>query len=194
MRLKIIIILAVVAAILPVAAEAREKPLSWRFSLGNEAVTLPTYKFYRGPLHPAVIIGVDVWEKQTTHGHQSFGPEASYYFHKTFEHAVIINGVYRAGWHTRFGLSLNFIAAAGYKHSFLTGPVFKFEEGAYKQVNVAGKSQFNLMLGPGLEFALNDKISITAESRYMLVLPYAPKRGMPFATHAIFSAGIKIKR
>lgn len=186
--------LAALAAILPVAAQARENPLSWRFSLGNEAVTLPTYKFYRGPLHPAVVIGVDVWEKKSTHWHQSFGPEATYYFHKMFEHAVILDGVYRVGWHTRFGLSLNFIAAAGYKHSFLTGPVFKFENGTYKQVDVAGKPQFNLMLGPGLEFALNDKISITAESRYMVVLPYAPKRGMPFATHAIFSAGIKIKR
>lgn len=178
--------------LLPATSWAQVKNL--RFSIGSEAVSLPTWKLVQLPIHPSITAGADLWQKQGNHWQQSLGPELTYYYHEHYEHALLLNGAWRLGYRFGFGLQLNFVANVGYKHSILTGPVYEFKDGSYTASHDTGKPQVNVQLGAGLQFPLGKKIAFSVENKYMVAAPYAPGLGLPFSLHNLFSAGIILHR
>ena len=158
----------------------------------SEAVSLPTYKVVQLPIHPGVLIGVNFWQKAGKHWVNTLGTDLSYYYHDLYEHAFMIDAAYTLGYKFNFGLQTKMLTNIGYKQSILTGDVFKFKNGEYERVYLAGKAQLNVKLGFGLEYPITEKWSIITDYKFMLAIPYSPKRGQPFATHSFFGLGIKI--
>jgi len=171
--------------------KAQIKPVSLRFEFINEMTSLPTYKVVQKPIHPGFLIGVDVWEKTNTKWPQTLGVDFGYYYHRLYEHAFMLDGSYSFGYKFQFGLRVKLLGSLGYKHSILSGNEYKFEDGDYKESTHWGKPQFNAKVGIGLEYPVYKHLSLTANVKEMLALPYAPKKGMPFATHSLFSIGVK---
>ena len=165
---------------------------AFRVAALNEAVTLPSYKVIKLPIHPGALIGVDLWQKTTKHWTKTMGVDLSYYYHNLYEHATMLDAAYTLGYKFNFGLQTKLLTNVGYKQSFLTGDVFKFKNGDYERVYLTGQAQLNIKLGLGLEYPVNEKWSITTDYKFMLAMPYAPKSGKPFATHSLFGLGIKI--
>ncbi len=186
------IAIAVVLLLNTEVCNAQIQPKALRVSLISEATTLPTYKVVKSPVHPGIMIGADFRTKQGKHWSNTLGVDLGYYYHKAYEHAVMLDGVYTLGYRFNFGLQINLLTCLGYKHSVLAGEVYKFEEGEYKKATHWGKAQFNGKLGLGLEFPINNKFSIGVNNRYVVALPYAPKKGMPFSIHSIFAVGVKM--
>jgi hypothetical protein len=177
----------------PLISHAQVKPKAIRVMALSEATTMPTYKVVKLPFHAGVLIGADLWTKSGAHWQQAFGVDLSYYYHRFYEHAIMIDGLYTLGYKFNFGLQVNLPISIGYKHSILTGEVYKLENGSYKEIYDLGKAQFNGKLGIGLEFPVTDKLSIRADYRYMVALPYMPEKDMPFSLHSLFGLGCTIK-
>ena len=164
-----------------------------RFSLFSEAVSLPTYELVKIPIHPGILIGADMWKKEGEYWHQSFGGDISYYYHRTFEHSILLDAVYSIGYAFKFGLQPKLLSSLGYKHSILTGNQFKFENGKYKKSANIGKAQLNIKLGIGLEYAISDIYAINLDYRIMVAYPYSPNKNIPLAPYSLFGIGIIIK-
>ena len=166
------------------------RPKSIRVSLYNEATTLPDGGIFHTPLHPGITVGADLLTGSGKHWQKSLGADLTFYYHELSENALILDAVYTLGYRFGFGLQLKLITAAGYKHSFLPGDVYRFEDGQYRKVKDWGMSHFNLKLGLGLEFPINEKISLTADQKLMVALPYS--ESLPFSLHSFRGIGVKI--
>lgn len=176
----------------PALGYAQIKPQNLRISLFTEATTMPTLKPIQFPLHPGILVGTDLWSSEGKHWQKALGVELSYYHHRLYEHALMLDAAYRLGYRFNFGLQINLLTNIGYKHSILQGPVYKFKNGNYEKAIHSGKAQFNAKLGLGLSYALNKTYSITTDYKIMMATPYAPEKGMPFALHSLFGVGLNI--
>jgi hypothetical protein len=178
--------------LIPVAGMAEFKPKSLQISLVNEAISMPFRNPIILPLHPGISVGSDLWSTSRGNWKQSSGAELLWYYHRLFENAFILDGYYSIGYRLRFGLHVKAITEMGYKHSVLSGMIYRLDDGVYKKTVFPGKAQFNAKIGLGLEYSLNPRYSLTTEYLSMIVLPYAPERYMPFALHSLFTLGLKI--
>ncbi len=159
----------------------------------SESVSIPFAQVVLDPIHPGISVGGDLIVKDETQWYRSLGVEAGYYYHRLYEHAIMIDGVYNFGYTFNFKLRTNFIAMLGYKHSILTGETFVYENGEYKLKQHWGKPQVSTKVGFGLEYPITKKVCLTTEYLGMIAVPYSPDRGMPYATHALIKIGTKIK-
>ena len=187
-RIGLIILLLIVSSI----SYGQIKPKSIRLSVFSEAVTVPTYKLVKSPIHPGILVGVDFWKKSKNHWQQTFGTDLSYYYHRTFEHAIMLDATYSLGYSFKFGLQPKLLTSLGYKHSILTGTQYKFENGKYEKATNFGKPQVSLKLGFGLEYPISEKIAINIDYRVMVAYPYAPKKDIPMAPYSLFGIGVSI--
>ena len=165
-------------------------PKSIRVSLYNEATTLPDGGIFHTPLHPGITVGTDLLTRSRKHWQKSLEADLTFYHHEMIENALMLDVMYSIGYKFGFGLQLKFITGAGYKHSFLPGDVYRFENGEYKKVADWGMSHVNMKLGLGLEFPINEKISLTADQKLMVALPYS--KSLPFSLHSFRGIGVKI--
>jgi hypothetical protein len=169
------------------------KPESIRLSVFTEAIAIPSYKLIKSPIHPGILVGIDFFGKFKNHWKQTIGADLSYYYHRTFEHAIMLDATYSIGYSFKFGLQPKLLTSLGYKHSILTGTQYKFESGQYEKATNLGKPQVNLKLGFGLEYPISEKIAVNIDYRIMVVYPYAPKKDIPMAPHSIFGIGAIMK-
>ena len=174
------------------SAWSQIKPKNLKVSLLTESISIPFSGVYLRPIHPGISIGTDLMLKDQIKLFRSFGVNAAYYFHEKYEHAFMLDAEYQIGYTFSFKFRTSLISAVGYKHSFLSGSTFVLEEGQYEKKTHLGQSQLNFKIGFGLEYPIMDKLSLTASYLGMIALPYAPDRGMPFATHAFLNLGTKI--
>jgi len=175
----------------PLLGHAQFSPKTLRISAINEATTLPSWRLVQLPLHPGIQIGTDLLAKEGRHWTTSLGVDLGYYYHRLYEHAVMLDGTFAAGYRFNFGLQPKLLASAGYKHSILSDAVFEYNGEEYQKSFYLGRPQFNFKIGAGLEYALNDRYSIMVDYRAMVALPYSPKQGVPFSLHNLFGAGLK---
>lgn len=161
-----------------------------RASFYNEALSLPTIRLLRAPIHPTITVGTDFWVKSGKHWQQSLGSDLTFYHHRLSENALIVDGIYSFGYKFGFGLQAKLIGGIGYKHSFVAGEVYKFEDGEYKKAINWGTSHFNVKVGLGFEFPLNEKFSATADYKFMIATPYS--EALSFSTHTFIGVGFKI--
>lgn len=171
-------------------ALSKIKPASIRVSFCNEATSLPGKRFFSLPVHPGLVLGTDLRIKSGKYLQRSTGAELTFYHHRMSENAIMIDAMYALGFKPVPWLQLKAIAAAGYKHSFLPGDVFLFENGDYRKTTDWGMSHFNMKLGLGLEFKLNEKFSLTADYRSMVAVPYS--ESLPFSAHTFTGFGVKM--
>ena len=165
-------------------------PKSIRVSLYNEATTLPDGGIFHTPLHPGITVGTDLFARSGKHWQKSLGADLTFYHHELSENALMLDAIYTLGYKFGFGLQLKLITGAGYKHSFLPGDVYRFENGVYQKGPDRGMSHVNIKLGLGLEFPINDKISLTADQKLMVALPYS--ESLPFSLNSFRGIGVKI--
>jgi hypothetical protein len=166
-------------------------PESIRVAFFNEATSLPGKSLISLPVHPGITVGTDLRSVSGRHLERSAGADLSFYHHRLSENAIMLDGVYAIGFKPFPWFQVKFIMGAGYKHTFLPGKVFNFEEGEYRQEADWGKSQFNMKLGLGLEFKINDTFSLTADRKFMVAVPYS--ESLPFSTHILTCFGIKMR-
>lgn len=182
-------VICLVALIAAASLQAQVSPKSLRVSVLTEATALPSLNVVRIPLHPGISVGMEFWSKAGEHWDRSLSAEFSYYYHRMSEHALVLDGVYRLGYRFDFGLTPNFMAGIGYKHSILPGTVFVLENGEYSATHHGGQPQLNLKLGLGLEYRVTGAFSVTAAYSTMVATPYPL---IPVSLHALFSIGTKI--
>ena len=185
-------ILAVVILIIAAQSSLHSqwKPRTLNIAFVSESISVPFSQVIISPLHPGISIGTDLMIKDQTSWYRSFGVEASYYYHRTFEHAVMLDAVYNFGYTFSFGLRSTIIGAAGYKHSILTGSTFVLEDGEYVKKTHFGTPQANFRIGLGLEYPLSEKISVT--TNYNGIMPVPGILGNPFSMHTLIKVGTKI--
>ncbi len=159
----------------------------------SEMTAIPFSQLLIKPVHPGIAIGTDLMVKDATAWYRSFGIEAGYYYHKLYEHAIMLDAVYNFGYTFNFGLRFKTIEALGYKHSILTGDTYIIENGEYVKKQHPGQPQVSAKIGLGLEYPVVDNLNITCDYTGMLAFPYSPESGMPYATHAVLRLGIKIQ-
>jgi hypothetical protein len=132
--------------------------------------------------------------KDQTSWYKSFGVEVGYYYHELYEHAIMLDGIYKFGYTFNFKLRANLTGALGYKHSILSGDTYVLKSGGgYTAQQHPGKSQVNTKIGFGLAYPVTNKVSVTADYQGMIAIPYSPDQGMPFSTHALLKVGTTIK-
>ncbi len=156
----------------------------------NEATSIPSLRMLETPIHPGVSIGTDFRVKTSRHWQSTLGADLSFFHHRLSENALMLDATYSLGYRFPFGLQPKFLAALGYKHTLAAGEVYELKNGSYEEANYLGKSQFNAKVGFGLEYALNEKYSLTTDYKTMVVLPYSQK--IPFALHTLLSVGMKV--
>ena len=167
------------------------KPKSLNIAVISESISVPFSQLTVNPIHPGVSIGTDLIVKDSTSWYKSFGIEAGYFYHKTFEHAIMLDLVYNLGYTFNFKLRTNLIGAVGYKHSILSGSTFVLEDGEYVKKTHFGTPQANFRIGLGLEYPVSDKISATAN--YNGIIPMPGILGNPFSLQTLIKVGTKIK-
>lgn len=161
-----------------------------RVAFFNEATSIPSLRILETPIHPGLTIGADFIQRSRKHWHTAVGTDLSFFHHRLSENAVMLDATYALGYKFRFGLQPKFLAALGYKQTLAAGEVYELKNGEYEKANYLGKPQFNAKVGFGLEYALNEKYSLTTDYKTMLVLPYSQK--IPFALHTLLSVGMKV--
>jgi hypothetical protein len=185
------------AIILGIMAQAslysQWKPKTLKVAFVSESVSIPFGQVVIDPVHPGLTVGTDLMVKDQTAWYRSFGVEAGYYYHRLYEHAIMLDAAYRFGYTFGFKLRVSVIGMAGYKHSILTGETYVLENGEYKAKKHPGHPQVSPKIGFGLAYPVNSKISITGEYFGMFAIPYSPDQGMPFSTHALLRIGTTIK-
>ena len=78
-------------------------PKTIKVSFVSESVSLPFAQFVISPVHPGISIGTDLMIKDQTSWYKSFGLEAGYYYHKLYEHAILLDAAYKFGYTFNFG-------------------------------------------------------------------------------------------
>jgi len=169
------------------------RPKTLNVAFVSESVSIPFGQIVTDPVHPGVIIGTDLHVKDQTRWYRSFGVDAGYYYHRLYEHAIMLDAVYKFGYTFGFKLRINLIGALGYKHSILTGKTYVLENGEYKAKQHPGQPQGNIKIGLGLEYPVSERISLISEYLGMISAPYSPDKEMPFSTHAFLKIGAAIK-
>lgn len=173
--------------LLPLLGQAQK---NLKVSVLNEAVSLPTFGLRQTPLHPGLTVGSDFWVKSHRHWQSALGADLSFFHHRLSENALMLDATYALGYRFAFGLQPRFLAALGYKHTLAAGEVYELSEGTYEKATYWGKSQANGKVGFGLEYAFNEKYSLTTDYQMMVALPYSQK--LPFALHTLLRVGIKV--
>jgi len=161
-----------------------------RISIFNEATTLPSSNILHFPIHPGFSIGTDIWIKSGKHWHRSIGAEASFFHHRLSENALMIDATYAIGYKFKFGLQPKLLTSIGYKQSFAAGEIYEIANGDYISTNPAQKSQINVKVGYGVEYSLNERLSLVADYRIMVASPFSEL--LPFMLHNFFSLGVKV--
>jgi hypothetical protein len=159
-----------------------------RLSFLNESTNVPSYKILTFPIHPGITIGTDFWIKEREHWQKTLGVDASFYHHRLSENAIMLDGSFSVGYRFRFGLQPKFLAAMGYKQSFAAGEIYELKDGAYESTNPLQRAQFNMKLGFGLDYKLNERLSLNVDYRSMLASPFS--ESLPFSLHNIFRVGL----
>ena len=192
-NLKVTLAAIIVIIIAQTSVYSQWKPKTLKVAFVSESVSVPFGQIVVDPIHPGFFVGTDLRVKDQTRWYRSLGVEAGYYYHRLYEHAFMLDAVYKFGYTFGFKLQVNLTGTLGYKHSMLTGKTFVLENGEYKAKKHLGKPQFDTKIGLGLEYPVNSKFSLTADYLGMIAIPYSPDQGMPFATHALLKIGTKIK-
>ena len=191
-KLKVMLAAIILSIIAQAGVYAQWKPKTLNVALVSESVSIPFGQFVVNPIHPGLSVGTDLCVKDQTSWYRSFGVEAGYYYHRLYEHAIMLDAVGKFGYTFNFKLRTNLIGALGYKHSILTGKTYVLENGEYKAKMHPGKPQVNAKIGLGLEYPITNKISITADYLGMVALPYSPDQGMPYSIHTLLRMGTRI--
>lgn len=180
-------ILLLLLPLMPLAGSAQH---NLKVSILKEAVSLPSGRLLENPIHPGITIGTDFRIKSNRHWQSTLGVDLSFFHHRLSENALMLDATYALGYKFGFGLQPKFLAALGYKHTLAAGEVYALENGVYEKTTYWGKSQCTAKVGFGLEYAFNEKYSLTTDYRTMVALPYSQK--LPFALHTLLSVGMKV--
>ena len=192
-NLKVVFTAIIMIIIAQTQLYSQWNPKTLNVAFISESVSVPFGQIVTNPVHPGVSVGTDLMIKDQTAWYRSFGVEAGYYYHELYEHAIMLDAVYKFGFTFGFKLRTNLIGALGYKHSILSGDTYVLKSGEYVAKQHEGQPQVNTKIGLELAFPVNDKISITGSYLGMIAIPYAPEKEMPFATHALLKIGTIIK-
>lgn len=182
------IFLAILLSYAPIHAQFR--PQALRFSVANEGSVLPSWRLYQSPIHPTFSVGIDTKTKSNHHWRRTFGLELGFFYHRQSENALMLDLTYIKGYQIgRF--QPKFLVSLGYKHSLPVSEVYRLKDGQYTKAAFWGKAQFAPKIGIGLEYVVNDKISLTTDYKIMLSLPYSD--AVPFSPHTFLGVGVKLK-
>lgn len=149
------------------------RPHNVRLSLYNEALTLPTIKVFKGPIHPGIMLGTDLCTKSVNHWRMALGTDLGFYNHKFNENAAMLDLAFALGYKFDFGLTPKITSAIGYKHAFFPSEAYQYKDGVYKKSPNLGTGSATFKLGLGLEFAITEKMSVTADYKMMISAPYS---------------------
>ena len=191
--LKVILPAVVLIIVTQTRVYSQWKPQTLNVAFISESVSVPFGQVVTNPVHPGISIGTDLWVKDQTSWYRSFGVEAGYYYHELYEHALMVDAVYKFGYTFNFKLRANLTGALGYKHSILSGDTYVLKSGEYVEKQHPGQPQVNTKIGFGMAYPVTNKLSVTADYQGMFAIPYAPEKEMPFSTHALIKIGTIIK-
>ena len=191
-NLKVVFTAIIMIIIAQTQVYSQWNPKTLNVAFISESVSVPFGQIVTNPVHPGVSVGTDLMVKDQTSWYRSFGVEAGYYYHELYEHAIMLDGIYKFGYTFNFKLRANLTGALGYKHSILSGDTYVLKSGTYTAQQHPGKSQVNTKIGFGLAYPVTNKVSLTADYQGMIAIPYAPEKEMPFSTHALLKIGTVI--
>lgn len=162
----------------------------WHFALISEAISMPSYKVIKAPIHPGCYFGVSLMDK-TKHQHSHIvDANFGYYYHKLFGNSFLLWPEYKfeqAFFQKGF---VNIMFGIGYKHNILDRTIYKAQgDGKFEKAIEWGNPQFFTDLGLGLGYRFNDKLGTFCHYRVLLAAPFM--KGMKFSMHTIFNMGIQ---
>lgn len=177
-------------SVFPGAVRAQEigpyRKLPLVLTVGNHAVSIPFYRVFRLPYHPALAVGTEFTYWRGKHGQllQTLSVGGFYNRYNATGLSAQTEFVYR--YITGLGVFADASLGAGYLHTFRVRPIYQANgQGDYQPVKDWGKpsalASFNLGLGydfsrhTDLPFALFVRYQWFAQVPYVDPLPFWPQ-------------------
>lgn len=113
-----------------------------KISLLDESISLPNTWFLDYPYNPAIMVGTEFNIKSNPRNAIFLSGDLGFYHHKHWQNALFLNvgiGYRQDFWKMYASLRLG----PGYSHAFAAAPVYKFEDGEYKEVTDWGSPKFS---------------------------------------------------
>jgi hypothetical protein len=171
---------------------AQLRPQTLRLAIANQTTGLPSLQIDLSPFHPTLNVGTDLRVRSGKHWQRILGLDFYYYYHRTQEHALMLDVSYRSGYRFGSGLQTNVYTALGYKHAILSGEKFRLENGEYQRASHWGKPQFNTKLGLGMEYPLSERTNLMADYKIMIAYPTGAFF-VPFSLQNFFGLGLNFR-
>ncbi|TAD98091.1 MAG: hypothetical protein EAZ97_11365 [Bacteroidetes bacterium] len=165
------------------------------FAIGNHSVSLPFYRIFRLPIHPAITFGTEYswWRNSNQH---VFSPIRLGIFYNRYN----ASGVYLAtGIGYRYTMDLGLFVdgslEVGYLHYFRPFATMTFKDGLYESGYDFGKPSvilpFTISIGYDFSNLTEYYWSIFLRYKWFLQTPYNDYFGSDFLPQAIISVGAR---
>ena len=130
-----------------------------KVSVLDESISFPNFWFTDYSFNPAIIIGTERLLKEKGNHDWHLTGNLGFYQHKDWQNGIFVNT--EIAFRHHFGrLSVSPKLGIGYAHTFSPKPVYRFDNGEYRQVKELG----NPTLMPSLSIELAFKINKTEQS------------------------------
>ena len=156
----------------------------------NEAVSMPTYKLIKTPLHPGLAVSTNLIGKTAKHHTNELDAMIAYYYHNLFGNSFLLSADYKFIRHFKPGIDLHCTVGLGYKHTILDRRTYQYHDGKFERSIDWGTPQVFLPAGIGIGYCLNEKYKAIAEYKTFISLPF--NESMLFELHTLFSLGLQL--
>lgn len=172
------------------AVEKKEQLFPIHFSVLNESVSFPNFDFLKYSYNPSFMIGTEYLLKRKKNHDWHLTANLGYYYHKNWQVAGFINTEIgyrykrkRWSFYSRLGV--------GYAHAFSTKPIYKFENGEFREAKNYGTPLFMGSLSVNIGYQVLKK-----EASPEIYFTYMSSVELPFNTytglHHFVGVGCKV--
>lgn len=160
-------------------------------SLLKESTSFPFTRFY--PIHPGGEIGITFMEKKREKSITNFNANVGGFYHKRIQNAFYLRGEYAYRPIIKSLLTIDFIANAGYMHTFYPGEVYELnnDSGEFEKIKQTGRAHFLGGAGIGISYIKGEKIQPFLRQEMTIESPFA--NGIPIMIHSMLKLGINIQ-
>jgi hypothetical protein len=185
------LIFTILLALLVINAKSQDSCYTkWKFSIMSEAISFPTYKLVKQPVHPGFSLGYNLKTKSVRQHSQAFDVNFGYYYHPLMGNSFLFWPEYSYKQKFLKQFSLEGMSGLGYRHNISDRQVYRSEgDGAFKKATDWGSPQAFVSFGIGLGYEITTLIKIYTDYRFMAAYPFG--NPLPMSLHTMFNMGVQ---
>jgi hypothetical protein len=175
--------------LLLIVIPGESKPRELWITFFSEAITFPSFRLFRIPIHPGISFGMAILTKQKNNHEHTFTIECGYFYAELTGHTFILFPEYR--WELIIRkVVMGTDIGLGYKHNIFARPVYKRIDRQYKKIIDWGSPQLMLPIGLKIGYIFSHEIKVYIQYRSIGAFPFNLKGGLPIIPHTTFHIGV----